>query len=73
MIKDAIQSLIVALQGLVNIAIWLALFILPIALIIGLPLFFIIRGVRSRRRRNKDKDASEESELPPTEGDDNKN
>jgi hypothetical protein len=72
-IKDAIQSLIVALQGLVNIAIWLALFILPIALIIGLPLFFIIRGLRSRRRRNKDKDASEESELSPTKGDENKN
>lgn len=72
-IKDAIQSLIVALQGLVNIAIWLALFILPIVLIIGVPLFFIIRGVRSRRRRNKDKDTSKESELPPTGGNENKN
>jgi hypothetical protein len=60
-IKDAIQSLIIALQGLVNIGIWLALFILPIVLIIGVPLFFIIRGVRSRRRRNKGKDASEEA------------
>lgn len=60
-IKDAIQSLIVALQGLVNIGIWLALFILPIVLIIGVPLFFIIRGVRNRRRRNKGKDASEEA------------
>jgi len=63
-IKDAIQSLIVALQGLVNIGIWLALFILPIVLIIGLPLFFIIRGVRNRRRRGKEKKAEVESGDP---------
>jgi len=60
-IKDAIQSLIVALQGLANIGIWLALFILPIVLIIGVPLFFIIRGVRNRRRRSKEKKADAES------------
>jgi len=66
-IKDAIQSLIVALQGLVNIGIWLALFILPIVLIIGLPLFFIIRGVRNRRRRSKEKKAAAESGDPTPE------
>ena len=68
-IKDAIQSLIVALQGLVNVAIWVALFILPIVLIIGLPLFFIIRGVRNRRRRKKDDDAKAETEPSPNDGD----
>lgn len=52
-VKDAVQTLIVALQGLVNIAIWLALFILPIVLIIGIPLYLIIRGVRSRRKRTE--------------------
>ena len=67
-IKDAIQSLIVAFQGLVNIGIWVALFILPIVLIIGLPLFFIVRGVRSRRRKNDD-DAKAETEPSPNEGD----
>jgi hypothetical protein len=66
-IKDAIQSLIVALQGLVNIGIWLALFILPIVLIIGVPLFLIIRGVRNRRRRSKEKKAEAESGSPPSE------
>jgi len=68
-IKDAIQSLIAALQGLVNVAIWVALFILPIVLIIGLPLFFIIRGVRNRRRRKKDDDAKAETEPSPNDGD----
>jgi hypothetical protein len=52
-VKDAVQTLIVALQGLVNIAIWLALFILPIVLIIGIPLYLIIRGVRRRRKRTE--------------------
>lgn len=68
-IKDAIQSLIIALQGLVNIGIWLALFILPIILIIGVPLFFIIRGLRNRRRRGKEKRSAAESEAPPLEED----
>jgi hypothetical protein len=70
-IKDAIQSLIVALQGLVNIGIWLALFILPIVLIIGVPLFFIIRGVRSRRRKSKEGNGQPESEAPHAEEDQN--
>jgi hypothetical protein len=52
-IKDAIQTLIIALQGLVNIGIWLALFILPIVLVIALPVYLIIRWIRNRRRRNK--------------------
>jgi len=59
-IKDAIQYLIWALQGLVNIAIWVVLFILPILLIIGLPLFLIIRGIRNRRRRTEQKPAGGE-------------
>ena len=59
-IKDAIQYLIWALQGLVNIAIWVVLFILPILLIIGLPLFLIIRGIRNRRRRTEQKPAEGE-------------
>lgn len=63
-IKDAIQYLIWALQGLVNIAIWVVLFILPIVLIIGLPLFLIIRGVRNRRRKAEEKAAEGGQESP---------
>jgi hypothetical protein len=55
-VKEAIQTLIVALQGLANVAIWLALFILPIVLIIGIPLYFIIRGVRNRRRKKNEQE-----------------
>jgi large-conductance mechanosensitive channel len=68
-VKDAVQSLIVALQGLINIVIWFALFILPIVLIIGLPLYLIIRAVRNRRRRKKEKDTEPESELQASEDD----
>ncbi len=50
-IKDAIQTLITALQGLVDIGIWLVLVVLPLALIIGLPIFLFIRWLRNRRRR----------------------
>lgn len=63
-IKDAIQSLIGALQGLVNIAIWIGLFVLPILLIIGIPLYFIIRGLRNWRRRRKQQRESEAVETP---------
>lgn len=64
-IKDAIQTLIIALQGLVNIGIWLALFILPIVLIIALPVYLIIRWIRNRRRRNKqDQSASDKTAEP---------
>jgi hypothetical protein len=53
--KDAIQALVNALQGLVNLLIWLALYVLPIVLVIGLPLWLIIRGLRawSARRAGK--------------------
>jgi hypothetical protein len=61
-IKDALQTLIAALQGLVDIAIWVALVFLPLLLIIGLPLYFIIRGVRNWRRRRKQEDSGDSGE-----------
>lgn len=47
--KDAIQALISALQGIVNIAIWLLLYALPILLVLGLPVYFLVRWLRRRR------------------------
>jgi hypothetical protein len=41
---------------LVNILIWFALFILPVLIIIVIPLYLIIRGLiswRKRRQRNR--------------------
>jgi len=46
--KDAVQALVNALQGLVNAVIWIALYALPVALVIGLPLWFIVRAIRRR-------------------------
>jgi hypothetical protein len=61
-IKNALQSLIAALQGLVNIAIWVAFLVLPILLIIGVPLYFIIRGTRNWRRRRKQGQSADSGE-----------
>lgn len=51
--KDAIQSLITALQGLANVVIWLTLYLLPIVLVIGLPIWYIVRAVRRRTAKAK--------------------
>lgn len=51
--KEAIQALINALQGLVNILIWLLLYVLPVALVIGVPLWLIVRGLRRWRSNVK--------------------
>lgn len=52
--KDAIQALVNALQGIVDALIWLGLYVLPIVLVIGLPLWFVGRGlIRWANRRSK--------------------
>ncbi len=53
-VKNAIQALINALQGLVDVLIMLVLFVLPILAVIFIPLYFIIRAVIRRRRRSKE-------------------
>ena len=62
-IKNAIEALIRALQILVDILIWLGIVILPILAIIFLPLYFIIRAVMKRRRREENP-PGEENEIP---------
>jgi len=52
--KDAIESLIQAMQVLANAAIWLVLFLLPVLVVILLPLYLFVRLLfawRARRRR----------------------
>lgn len=44
--KDAIESLIRALQDIVDGAVWLLLYVLPVLLVIGLPIWLLARGVR---------------------------
>ena len=51
--KDALESLLHAFQGLATGAIWVGLYILPLALVIGLPLFVVLRLVARRLRKTK--------------------
>lgn len=65
--REALQTLISALQTLVDIAIWFIIVLLPILLIIGIPVWLLIRFIRRRRSRRKEtatqvqEDLSEES------------
>lgn len=51
--KEAIEALVSTLQGLATFAIWLAIYILPIALLIGVPAWLIGRFVWRRWRQRK--------------------
>ena len=51
--KDALESLLHAFQGLATGAIWVGLYLLPLALVIGLPLYGVLRLVARRLRRTK--------------------
>jgi hypothetical protein len=51
--RDAVQALIDFGKGFVNFLIWLVILIVPIILVIGLPLYFFIRWLVRRNRRNQ--------------------
>jgi len=51
--KDAIETMVTTLQWLGDMAIWFVLCVLPIGIIVGIPLFFVIRTVRRNRKRKK--------------------
>lgn len=51
--KDAVEALVDALQGIANFLIWFVIFILPVLLIIGVPIWLVIRFFRRRRQRRK--------------------
>lgn len=51
--RDAVQALINGLQVLVNVVIWLGLFIIPILFIIVLPLYLVVRLLLRWRARRK--------------------
>ncbi len=52
-VKDALEALVRAFQGLATGVIWVGLYILPLALVIGLPLYGVLRLVARRLRRTK--------------------
>jgi len=47
--QKALQALVEGGQALVNIVIWLAIFVLPLAAVIGLPIYFIVKAARKRK------------------------
>jgi hypothetical protein len=51
--KDALESLIGFLQFMVEATIWFVIFILPVLLIIGIPIWLLVRFIRKRRRNKK--------------------
>ena len=59
--KDAVQALITTLQGLVNVVIWLALYLLPTLLIILIPFWLLWRVVKAIFGSRKKKVAESDS------------
>lgn len=59
--RDAVQALINALRGIANALIWFILFILPVLLVIGIPLFFLIRWLVRKGRKSQ----SSKTSIPP--------
>jgi len=57
--RDAIQALISTLQALANIFIWLIIFMLPLALLLGIPVWLVVRFLRRRRQARRAPEVTE--------------
>ncbi len=66
--KQAIESLVDALQGFGEFAIWFVLFFLPMALLYGIPFYFVWRGVNRWRLNRRQQNEQPEEPAPATEG-----
>jgi hypothetical protein len=64
-VKEAVQALINALKFLASAAIWIALFLLPVVLIIGVPIYLIVLLIRGWRRRRIARRAAKPQAPPP--------
>lgn len=51
--REALQSLVFALQGLVNLLIWLVIFILPLLIILLIPVVLLVLMIRWWLRRSR--------------------
>ena len=65
--KEAVQALVVALQGLVNLLIWLVIFILPLMVIFLLPVVVVAFVIRWwwKQRQAKKQAAQAAEQAPP--------
>ncbi len=52
--QKALQALVEGGQALVNILIWLVILVLPLAAVIGLPIYFIVKASRKRKQNAED-------------------
>ncbi len=52
-LQRAAQALVNGLKFLANALIWIVIFVAPIALVIGLPVYFIIKASKKRRLKKK--------------------
>lgn len=59
--KEAVEALIGALQGLATFAIWLIIYVLPIALLVGVPIYLVVRFIWRRWQRRKMSNAKVEA------------
>lgn len=57
--KEAIQALINALKFFANAGIWIVLFFLPVIIILLIPVFLVLWGIRALNRRSKAKKLAE--------------
>jgi hypothetical protein len=65
--KNAIQALINTLEVIVNMVIWIGLYILPIALILFFPARWIWNGLKKLNARRKEKREQKKAEKEKTE------
>jgi hypothetical protein len=73
--KQALQTLIGALQGLANLAIWFVIFVLPILLVLALPVVVVVVILRNllRRRGNAKASAKARTQDPSTNASERRN
>ena len=60
-VQKALQALVNGAKSLVNILIWLVIFVLPFLAIIFLPVFFIVKAIRRRKQTRKIKEPKKEA------------
>lgn len=51
--RDALQALVDFGKGLVNFLIWLGIFVVPVILVFGIPIFFLVRWLKRRSASRK--------------------
>ena len=53
-LQRAAQALLDGLKFIANALIWIVIFVTPIALVLGLPIYFIIKSAKKRRMKKKE-------------------